>query len=209
MEINAAIEVGIGIGGHRGRDLHLVGDDVRQRGHLLQMVRRAFERDHLVAKLAVAGLLRDETGVGILPVELLDGKLRGGLSRLDGVALEDRVAGQRRLHFLVVDAVDGEAHAADGLLAVAPGDGDDVVVGEGDGVLHGVPLHKLPSFRPSPRSGREPESIHFQSHWIPAWPFLETSPFGLVWPFLETSPFGLVFAGMTARKMSRTSDSPY
>ena len=48
-----------------------------------------------------------------------------------------------------------------------------------------IPAKHVVSPSNGPQSGREPESIYFQSHWIPA------------------------FAGMTAENMSRISDWPY
>jgi hypothetical protein len=111
-----------------------------QRGHCLQMVRCPFERHDLVAKFPIAGFLRDKSCIRILPVEFLYRKVIGRLPRFDGVALEYSVAGEWLLLVLVVDAVDGETHASDRLFAVTPGDGDDVVVREGDGVLHDVPF---------------------------------------------------------------------
>ena len=60
----------------------------------------------------------------------------GRLSGLHLLSLEHRKTRQRRLLPLVVDAIEGEAHAPVRALAETPGDGDDVIVRKGDRVLH-------------------------------------------------------------------------
>jgi len=107
--------------------------------HRHQLSRLALERDDLVAESPVARLLGHQPGIGVLPVELLEGKFRRGLPGFDLVALEHGVARERFLLALVVDAVYREAHAPIRPRPVAPGDGDHVVVRERHGVLHEIP----------------------------------------------------------------------
>src|SRR5262249_38162872 len=73
------------------------------------------------------------------PVELLDGKLHARIAGRPLEAGEDRHRGERRLLPVGVDPIHREAHASLELLAVAPGHCDHIVVGEGDGILHGRP----------------------------------------------------------------------
>ncbi len=101
-----------------------------------EAARLALERDDLVAERALARLFRDETGIHVLPVELLDGELLARVGARPLEAGEDRHGGEGRLLALGIDPVHGEAHASLELLPVAPRNGDHVVVGEGDGVLH-------------------------------------------------------------------------
>jgi hypothetical protein len=145
----AAVEECAPLGRDGGPDLDLVRDQEGDR-HRLQLAGLAGERDDLVAKTPVARLLRDQARVGVFPVELLDRKARRRLAAFGREPRENRHRGERGLDAARVDAVDREAHAALDLLAVAPGDDDDVVVAEGDGVLHAMaPAAPLRLRRPS------------------------------------------------------------
>ena len=121
--------------GDAGADLHLVRDDLRD-VHGSEAARLTRQGHDLVAVGAVTGLLRDETGVDVLPVELLDGELLAGVGGDPLEAGEHCHGGEGRLLTVGVDAVHGEAHASFELLPEAPRNGDHIVVGEGDGVLH-------------------------------------------------------------------------
>src|SRR5690349_477063 len=131
----AAVEDRGDAGRDDGRDRDLVRDHERHL-HRFQLAGRAGEGNDLVAKAPRAGAVGDEARVRVLPVELLDRERRRRLPSPGDKAREDRHRRQRRLGAGGVDPVDDKAHAAGELGAIAPGDDDDVVVAEGDGVLH-------------------------------------------------------------------------
>jgi hypothetical protein len=96
----------------------------------------AFERNDFVAEGETIGLLRDWTGVWVLPIEFLYGKLRRGLARLNRLTFEDRVAGQNGLFSLGVDSIESKTHTAVGTFSIAPCDRDHVIIGKGHCVTH-------------------------------------------------------------------------
>jgi hypothetical protein len=81
-------------------------------------------------------LLGDESRVRVFPVELLDREAVRRLARLDRETGEHRVAGQGNLAAGAVDPVDGKPETPVRPPPVTPRDGDHVVIGKGDRVLH-------------------------------------------------------------------------
>src|SRR5262249_18659138 len=131
----AAVEVRVQSRRHLRGHLDLVGDHLRQ-VHRLQVARLPLDRDDLVAELAVTGALSLETGVRILPVELLHWEIGRGLPWPFGKGLATGEGRQWCFEALVVNAVDRKAHAGGGPGLDRPGDRDYVVVCESNGVVH-------------------------------------------------------------------------
>src|SRR5436190_18847624 len=116
--------------------------------HRLEAAGFSFQRNNLVAKFAVARLFGLQTCVGVFPVKLLDRKLCCLLSLFYLAAFEYSMAGKHSLFSFVIDSVDGKAHASVGTLAIAPGNRGDVIVREGNSVLHDKALRvSLGKFR--------------------------------------------------------------
>src|SRR5438067_2554148 len=89
--------------------------------HRRKLPRFSGQGHDFVSESALAGPVRNEPRIRILPVKLLEWRIEAGLARFRSHAGEHRHSGQRRFLPTLIYAIDGKPHAPRQRLAVTPG----------------------------------------------------------------------------------------